>query len=205
MSLQINIGVTPGREYMLEFMLTNLDRVLDYCNMKHETYISLLSEDPAEIENRNIAHLYDSIAFSENSPLHERYNDIISYNPERSDWILKLDMDCLVSYEFFGNYLDYKHKPNLGLLGFTRSLCFEPSTMRCKEINNVTAPIGTVFVHATVAKRFFSEGNLDGVLFQRIRSMGLSFVLDRGGTCVMDFKDGLNDWGYDEIGGKELF
>jgi hypothetical protein len=66
-------------------------------------------------------------------------------------------MDCLVSYEFFGNYLDHKHKQGIGLIGFTRSLCFEPATMRCKEVNNVTAPAGIVFVHATVAKRFFSS------------------------------------------------
>lgn len=204
MSLQINIGVTPGREYLLEFVLSNLDRTLDFVNMKHETRITLFVEDDSEILNRHLNGLYDEIILWEDIPLHEKYNDLITYNDENSDWILKLDMDCLLSPGFFDFYTNYKNT-DAALIGFDSVYCLDTENLRCKYIRNISAPTGIVIVNSKYTGRYFTEQSRDGVLYQRLKSMGHLCALYIGKPCIMDIKDGLNQWDYQDLGGSEFF
>lgn len=204
MSLQINIGVTPGREYLLEFTLSHLDRVLDFCNMKHETIITLFAEDTSAVEDRQyLEGLYDEVVYSENLPLYERYNDLISYNGSDSDYVLKLDMDSIVSPDFFYHYLDHKHS-GVALIGFSRCLFLDTQQLHAKEVNNNGSPIGSIFIHRNHIGRHFSEGSRDAILHIKLKSQGhYAAICDV--PCLLDIKDGLNVWDFNQIRGKDLF
>jgi hypothetical protein len=204
MSLQINIGVTPGREYLLEFILTHLDRVLDFCNMRHESIITLFAEDTSAVEDRQyLDGLYDEVVYSENLPLYERYNDLISYNGSQSDYVLKLDMDSLVSPEFFYHYLNNKQS-GVALIGFSRCYLLDTAQLHAKEANNNGSPIGSLFIHSSHLGRYFSEGSRDGILPIKLKSEG-HYLAISDTTCLMDIKDGLNVWDFNQIRGKDLF
>ena len=205
MSLQINIGVTPGREYLLEFILTHLDRVLDFCNMRHETIITLFAEDTSEVENREVLEsLYDEVVYSENDPLHERYNDLLSYNGSQSDWILKLDMDSLLHPGFFDHYQNHKNS-GVKFIGITRCYMLDTLMLSAKEVNNTNSPVGSFFIHSSLSGRLLSEGSKEGNLYQQIKQKGHSSILWNNHPLLLDIKDGLNQWDYTEIRGKELF
>jgi hypothetical protein len=205
MSLQINIGVTPRREYLLEFILTHLDRVLDYCNMRHETIITLFAEDTSEIENREVLEsLYDEIVYSENDPLHERFNDILSYNGSDSDWLLKLDMDSLLHPGFFDHYQNHKNS-GVKFIGISRCYMLDTLMLSAKEVNNLDKPVGSFFLHRDLAGRILAEGGRKGSVYAQVKQKGQAAIIWAERPLLMDLKDGLNQWDYDQIGGFDFF
>lgn len=205
MSLQINIGVTPRREYLLEFILTHLDRVLDYCNMRHETIITLFAEDTSEIENREVLEsLYDEIVYSENDPLHERLNDILSYNGSDSDWLLKLDMDSLLHPGFFDHYQNHKNS-GVKFIGISRCYMLDTLMLSAKEVNNHKHPVGSFFLHRDLAGRLLAEGGREGSVYAQVKQKGQAAIIWAERPLLMDLKDGLNQWDYDQIGGYDFF
>lgn len=205
MSLQINIGVTPRREYLLEFILTHLDRVLDYCNMRHETIITLFAEDTSEIENREVLEsLYDEIVYSENDPLYERYNDLLSYNGSDSDWLLKLDMDSLLHPGFFDHYQNHKNS-GVKFIGISRCYMLDTLMLSAKEVNNHNKPVGSFFLHRDLSGRLLAEGGGEGSVYAQVKQKGQAAIIWVERPLLMDLKDGLNQWDYDQIGGSDFF
>ena len=182
MRLQVNVGFAPNREHLKQIVLYNLEKAKKLASYR----ITICNVD----------------SLVKNNPLHEKYNFMTKYGKANHDFVMKLDGDTLVHEDIFLR-LEAVLKQKPAIIGFTRILFFDINQFQIKETTG--DPVGSCIVNSDYADSYFTEGNRHTAIFKKIQEKGgiLHNVSDK--PYMIDIKDGLNIWRFDQIGGKTVY